>query len=400
MEILYSIYVFSGLIKSFIIFFNINFYLDFTLISALFVIFGVLFRNRLNFFLKRTHVLSFFLLLLFFLWIGISLIYSQSDNFKYEKIFLFGTNILAFLIPAVSKNFEVKKFIKASMVIVLFFAVLYLIIYFLNLSAGVSIVNDRLNLKNLYLRLGHDLGLFWIILFSYNGALYNKIDFLLKWIFFVLLIFIGARGPIIFSVFIFLLHFLTRKKNKIKIKQKIVYFIFLTILFSIGFVFLRDFFLIFIERTLFRLELLVVQFDNLVNGNYDSAGLRVQQIIAAFKFIFLNFKNFIIGSGFGAFAKEIYGSDFKSYPHNVFLEIWFELGLVGLLIWIFFLFSILRKIYFKSLISFFCILYFILNIMKSSSIIDIRTFFAFLSLYFFNSKDNLAQNLKRDESNI
>jgi O-antigen ligase len=48
----------------------------------------------------------------------------------------------------------------------------------------------------------------------------------------------------------------------------------------------------------------------------------------------------VLGTGVGSWSRFYYGSDLRNYPHNLFLEIAFEEGLLGLAVFFLFLFSV------------------------------------------------------------
>jgi O-antigen ligase len=76
---------------------------------------------------------------------------------------------------------------------------------------------------------------------------------------------------------------------------------------------------------------------------------------------------------------EISGVDGRGYPHNIILEIWFELGLIGLFLFLLFaMSSFIYKISKESKTSWIIFLYIILNLLKSNSLVDIR-----IHLFFF-----------------
>jgi len=53
--------------------------------------------------------------------------------------------------------------------------------------------------------------------------------------------------------------------------------------------------------------------------------------------------NYIIGEGTGNFGFLFYGSDVQAYPHNIFVELFYENGVIGLLLFLSLLFSTLWR---------------------------------------------------------
>jgi hypothetical protein len=110
-----------------------------------------------------------------------------------------------------------------------------------------------------------------------------------------------------------------------------------------------------------------------------SVAKRFDQIYYSLDRIFDNAVNFLFGSGIGSFGVLYEGIDGRQYPHNVILEISFELGIIGVI-----LFIILLLLYFKKLrhnLNFVLIyLFLFLNSLKSYSLVDSRVMFGILSV--------------------
>ena len=90
----------------------------------------------------------------------------------------------------------------------------------------------------------------------------------------------------------------------------------------------------------------------------------------------------IWGYGVGSFGFEYNHIDEKDYPHNLFLEVWFELGIIPLFLIILFFYAIYKhtlsvKCYWCMAIYF----YFFFNILKSSSLVDIRMMLGFYAIF-------------------
>ena len=61
-----------------------------------------------------------------------------------------------------------------------------------------------------------------------------------------------------------------------------------------------------------------------------SAMSRFDYISFSFDEIFGSIQGFFIGFGIGSFGVMYDGIDQRQFPHNIFIEAWFELGLIGL----------------------------------------------------------------------
>ena len=88
-------------------------------------------------------------------------------------------------------------------------------------------------------------------------------------------------------------------------------------------------------------------------------------------------RNILFGTGIGSFSKEYNGKDKRGYPHNILIEIWFELGLIGLLLFSFFLFFLFKDINVTFLL--WLVLFVFLNAFKSAELGDLRIMFFILS---------------------
>jgi O-antigen ligase len=128
------------------------------------------------------------------------------------------------------------------------------------------------------------------------------------------------------------------------------------------------------ERSLQRLTLL------LDIGSDASVSTRLSYIDFSIDKIFENAGNFLFGSGIGSFGILYSGVDRREYPHNIFLEIQFELGLVGIAAIILFLIFYLKKIRFRGPLIY-PFLYIFLNSLKSGSFTDLRIMFGFFSIF-------------------
>jgi len=92
-------------------------------------------------------------------------------------------------------------------------------------------------------------------------------------------------------------------------------------------------------------------------------------------------EHIVQGYGFGSFGIEYTGYDIRTYPHNIILEILFELGLMGLVIYLLYIFLIIKKIYYyKDGLSIALFIYLFLNSLKSLSLTDSRIMFAFFTI--------------------
>lgn len=172
----------------------------------------------------------------------------------------------------------------------------------------------------------------YLIILVYCGK--KRLNFLYIGTILILIILLfasGGRGPTLSTIitFFFILSFIFSKK---KIFLFVIIFIGLVIIgfkYSSGYLFESNFWTISI-----RLE-----FFKLLNNSF----------------------NYIIGSGLGSFGLLYGGVDITAYPHNTFLELYFENGLIGV-----FIFCFILRLFYKSfkpnIVNFLCVYYFLCSL--------------------------------------
>ncbi len=219
---------------------------------------------------------------------------------------------------------------------------------------------------------------------------------------FIMMFLLGARGPLIFTL-VLLLPLLFFKWIKIFYFEKLlvtdlkkIFFSILTIIMFSGVFFIFENEISFlVERSLVRLELLVPTKSAPSNGGSmgTSVDTRIDQLNFGVKLIKSDRFSSIYGYGLGSFGVLYSGKDIRAYPHNVFLEIWIELGLIGLFLFLIFLwFVFTTQLNGYKIIGVFVLFYIILNVLKSSSFIDIRSFFAIFGMYMLVSNTKKKSN--------
>ncbi|NDV58983.1 O-antigen ligase [Bacteroides sp. 519] len=394
MEVFLTIYLLSGIIKAYLIFYNINPSYDITLLSgilALLVYFSQeLYTNNgiIHVSNKRNYVIFSFML--FWLWMFISLIYTQSPEYSMEKTILFGTNIIPVFLISVKRDFNISLFLKSFFVVTLSLTVLYVPILFFYQTIGVE---NYESVNALYLILGISLGVCAVFLTTKEKDLFGKkVDRISSILSFFLLIMLGARGPLLFAVFCVLFPCLFKRKIHIKTKlekKTITNILFFSLPFLLLIVILlcryESFFEVFFERSFGRLSQLIDGFF----GNSDmgeSANARITHFESSLN-ILRNPSNFLFGLGIGSYGIVTSGSDGRLYPHNFILEIWTELGLIGVLLFFLFLSKTLyiSKKQSHTYVTSALVIYTLLNLLKSSSLVDIRLFIAIWCMYWCNT---------------
>lgn len=168
----------------------------------------------------------------------------------------------------------------------------------------------------------------------------------------ILLLLGGSRGPIIAILIILFVYY----KNKRKSKGNL---------------------LAVLSIILFPILLIASTLNSYVfETNLYSWYARIE----IFKLIqHVNF-NYIFGEGIGSFGYVITGEDVKHYPHNIFVEIFFEFGFIGLLIFSILVMRFIRGFHFNP-INIGC-LFFLIASFVSGDIPGNNNFFILLYLSF------------------
>lgn len=197
---------------------------------------------------------------------------------------------------------------------------------------------------------------------------------------------LGGRGPIIFIlILLFVWKFKAIANYKVKkhfIKRLLyISLLVLPVLFYFG------------KRIL---EVFRAGFDRILSfldyGQDKSVISRFEYLSFTFDKIFDSSAAFFFGHGIGSFGIMYNGIDKKEFPHNIFLEAFFELGITGfiltILIFIFPLFVYKKK---PIVIKLMCI-FFLLHSLKSGSFDGMRFMSAVYGMLIFFSYDVFEKN--------
>jgi O-antigen ligase len=379
-EILYIIFLLSGIIKMFILYFKIPMPVDFTLLSAALLLF-LLFKDFIKYgfvrYINRYVLNAFNLLLILFIVIIFSIYYTSSNQYVYVKTIQYITVLLSAAFPFLVYKFSIQRFYKYSVILITLITVLYVPLF---LKANMLFMTHYNLFENSplgiihggYLTVGYIIGIALIILL-YKDIYIKEYRILLFIFLFVALLTTGARGPLIFLILILIFYIYTRKSIFLKINIKT--FLIVGMLFAIVIPFLMnkyDFSDLF-DRTFSRLTALeVAKKDSAANDRLK----RISYVISK-----IDTEHILQGYGFGSFGIEYTGHDIRTYPHNIILEILFELGLIGLAVYLLYIFLIIKKIYYhKDALSIVLFIYLFLNSLKSLSLTDSRIMFAFFTI--------------------
>ncbi|SHI49933.1 O-antigen ligase family protein [Pseudozobellia thermophila] len=371
----------SGIIKPFFSYLNVPFDWTFVIfvIVTLDIIYNLITRNR-QIVLNKEKLFMVAILLVLYLLILISLFYTPSKNFSIVKSFLFSINVLFFIYPlfikALDLNLQYKLFLFILLPITLWF-IIAKTLYFSPLNSGYRLVSIRFyDIRKFYLGFGMGLCILTIL------QVYLKKNNLVGALSIVLLLGLGARGALIFLVVTLLVwkwKSLLAKIMDFRIKRKVLNNI-IAASTILSIILITQY-----EKIYNFLYLGLIRFTSLFQIGEDKSVLgRIERITFTIDYIFSSLSTFLFGNGIGSFGIIYSGQDIREYPHNIFLEVLFELGIFFLLLFLVFLFLPFfykRKIVFKLLV-----FYFLLNALKSGDLIGLWLLFAFMGLLVFNPK--------------
>tara|TARA_B100000524_G_C23646095_1_gene368518 strand:- start:727 stop:1980 length:1254 start_codon:yes stop_codon:yes gene_type:complete len=350
---------------------------------------------------------SFIFLLLFFVWSLFSISYSSSENYVWYKLLGLGTNFLAFFGVLIMKEISLKRFTKYFSYFTYFFSLIFFVINPNSISKN-FIFHEYFNeiyIQGWYLVLGQFLIVNMLLIFSFSEK--KKIIYNLL-ISFNIICLLGGRFPIVLALIVFFIIsiYLIQKKYLTK-KLLMQFFKSLTIIILINSVLnlssktYRSLLL----RSVYRFEVLSSSFNDVnflndqenyqesLNQENNSFNKRLEYLLFSKTKIFENKSSLILGYGLGSFSNEYDQTDRRLYPHNIIVEIVFELGLIGLLLALAFLISNSSsyKDFFTNL-ALLAALTLLINSMKSSSIVDLRLLFALLAISIFHFNKLTLQN--------
>lgn len=382
MVLVYLLFLISGRFKVLMNFIGISSPIDLTLLFAILLTLDlVLYVSRGGkVIISKNIFVAILFLCLFFLQIVISKFYTPSDEYALQKVVYFNLSLLAFFYPLLKKDFDLRAFVRFLIYTGLFFGIVNLLYFGLYLSKIISYQQFSIASGD-YISIGQLLGLNVILLSFSEIKNYFRGDKRLIFLIlsFVLLLFSGARGPIIFTFVILIIYFLLKRgkvnfrfKRNINIRKFIIISIGIIVIIIIIYIF-RDVFFLMSKRYIQLIDSFI--FGKL-SGGYD---IRKEYIYFVFTHCDDSLFKFVFGHGIGSFGYYFLGQDIELYPHNLILEILFELGFSGFIVFVFFVvFTINRN--FKNKLILFSILFIFLNALKSFSLNELRMFFGFLAL--------------------
>ena len=402
------LFLLSGMFKN--LFFSIygnNIKIPLTIIFGILLILMIYIKDIYKLKRLKEEYKSFIFLLIFFVWSLFSTSYSSSENYVWYKLLGLGTNFLAFFGVLIMKEISLKRFTIYFSYFTYFFSLIFFMINPNSISKN-FIFHDYFNeiyIQGWYLVLGQFLIVNMLLIFSFSEKkkiIYNLLISL------NIICLLGGRFPIVLALLVFCIISIYLIKKKYLTKKLLMqFFKSLTIIILINSVLnlssktYRSLLL----RSVYRFEVLSSSFNDLnflndqenyqesLNQENNSFNKRLEYLLFSKTKIFENKSSLILGYGLGSFSNEYDQTDRRLYPHNIIVEIVFELGLIGLLLALAFLISNSSsyKGFFTNL-ALLAALTLLINSMKSSSIVDLRLLFALLAISIFHFNKLTLQN--------
>jgi len=388
-EFAFTILLLSGTLKAIMPLLGISGIPDLTLLSAMLVTVIMISHMKItlyNLSYKKVELIG--LLTLFYVFMIFSLGYSSSYSASITKTINFGTMVLAFYFPLLVKDFDLKKFITTLTVLIFIASVVFLNFYTQYLDRDVAMIlsmgeEEARQMTALYLTVSWLNG-FLVLYFFFQKNQTPWIKWSALTLAFILLISAGGRGPLIFVILILAVYFIYHvflSLNSFKLNRLMIPILILISLTGSTIFIVTNTDLTKSNKSLKLVDHTVKRLMGLANekGGGASAHSRIEN--AHFSIGKINESPFW-GYGTGSYAYEKRHMDVLDYPHNLFLEIWFELGYLPLLIFLFLFYRVYKNI--NQTQCPWCMalyFYFILNVLKSSSLIDIRMMLGFYAIF-------------------
>ncbi|AOV08783.1 O-antigen ligase family protein [Sporosarcina ureilytica] len=342
-----------------------------------------------KFVFERKSLILLALYLAFSFYALITLLWSPSQVYAYEKtLHMFTLVLWALAGPAliiIREKVRLKRFFISVLLMSLWLFIESLIFVFAGNAGFINVLGGN------YLGVGRTLSLGIIILTSV--IFYTGIKFRVKVLLVILLaayIYImlstGGRGPLLSLfplVLIFYFASYIKTKKNLKITKKAIFSI-----VSMFTLFITILVLLSTDKVPQSLKRMMLLFGS------DDLGASANTRVYFYKESFLLWtKNPLLGNGIGSWPVLIGSGDSRGYAHNIILEIISELGVIGLILFLTLIFYSSRKYFFHISRNFYNMTILILflsmlvNAMVSGDISDNRFLFTTIALMLYKSPD-------------
>lgn len=364
-------FAYAGMMKWFFVI------IDPTVIFAIFCFPAILFWSGFKFYYKSNPLVqiipTFFL---FNLLMVFTSLYTISSYYYILKSLLILSNLFIFILPMLILRSERTFYYLILIFKSLFFLCLVLLTYeyvdnqLTRIRYGEVLGQSDMGLPN-YLTFSYFLG-GCIILLIDSTEKFVKGGLIIALLFMILL---AAKGPLFFLLIVMIIKF----RSRIRLANVRLWF---SLVFAVS--------LLYIFITLTGIQL----FDTLnsrlsfFSGGLDADDSSLARVLLLQKGVDLIKDNFLFGVGIGGFAKAIGDSDGRISPHNIFIEVWSETGILPITILLLICFLFFKKFrfllkkytfYFGDNIIYLCLFIFLSN-MVSAYLEDMRITYFWLGV--------------------
>ena len=405
-EAIFAFYLVSGDIKIIYPLLHINGIPDITLLSALFL--AIIMLHDLPYSLRNISIkkLEFIIIfILIYLFSIFSLAYTSSDSYSLTKVINFGTVILGFFFPLLTKEFNRDFFIYSLTVLIFFISIVFLDFYISYLNKDSIIFVSMSHEEALKLTIGYlSVSVANGILIIYYFFKKNQISWIQWSIVLIAMIFLvasGGRGPLLVVVLVLGSYFtyqLVMSLINFQIKKLIIPIIILSAIIGSLIIAISTKSIESNNNKAIKLfESSLERFQTLKNSEGGGKSAYSRILYTKFAIDKIN-QQPLLGYGIGSFGFEYNNIDEKDYPHNLFLEVWFEMGVIPLFLLILFFYAVYAHI--SSVECYWCIaiyFYFFFNILKSDSLTDIRTLISFFSIFLLIKRETETKLISKSK---
>jgi O-antigen ligase len=336
---------------------------DLTLVATITLIFLMAFGESI---IITRDAFRVSLVLLFFtiIYAG-SLVYSPSDIYGPRKLLIFAGCLFSFFVGMVIPK-KVERYVYIALP---YFAIVSVAGYLYLMSQDFTPAK-LLAFTGVSLSAGEIVGLGIVVLLCDKNRSVGRTILLVVSV--IALLLLGARGPLIaalvIAIFIYGTSFFKKNADFLQNKKSNKY---LYILLALLMVIVLD-----MDSTITIFQTLedgLSRFSMLFESDKgNSVNSRLTMLTDSWEKIG---KAPILGYGLGSYGLVVYGTDFRAYPHNVPLEIWFEGGIFCLAAFLAFVSMIFVKAATADRVLIFILAYLVFNFLKSSSLDELRMFF-------------------------
>ena len=349
-------------------------------VSALSLVMFYEFGLRTNVSITKAKLLIIVLLCLMLGLIFLSAIYTSSLTVFVNKALIALLPVFLCIILTLSSNFSAKRFYKwivyFSVPICLIFAY-----YFPQWRLGL-LDRGAYNLEvisTLYLGIGGLCGFCILILIIDSPFASKSISWTMIVLFMVILFLSSARAPLFFTLLGLAVYLCYATCNMLRsglvrkdvLSYPALFLIFLACMLQLSGKFNKDT----IDVLLMSLDRITMLLDSNKGASVNTRFELLSSALATIN------DNYMFGTGIGSFGVEVLALDKFTHPHNIFIEAWFELGLLALFVMIvFFISSLYLAASSKNILLFTLLVYLWMNAAKSFSFAENRQLFLLIGL--------------------